>query len=171
MGFPFLAVAAGIGVAEGIAGAGQKRDQARTMAESVQKQIDLLGKQKSELVDLYRVKQGYMTDAYGNRVSTLLDRVGSSLADLNYDYEGAVGKTNMSFSGSVESRFADRRSQISRGARFGQESEALGLRESLLDLTMAKHREVGGIDTQITGLEGEKKLYEEQGKQRFLGIF
>lgn len=168
---PFSAALFGLSIAEGIGGAASQREQARNSIESIDRQMNLLSKQKDELGQYYTEKKGYVTDAYGNQVTSLIDKVGQQLYATEDKYTSAMSKSNLSYSGTLSNKASMDASNLNKQYSNSTKTLTTGLKSDLSTLEYNKQKEFGQIDLQLESLKGERKMYESQSKERFLGIF
>jgi hypothetical protein len=161
----------GLSLLEGAFSASANREQAELQAESIKREMELLNKQKDELSYMYRVKGENVRDQFGNQMSSLLDRVQSSVLKTEETKRDSVQRSGLQYSGTIERKAniatdSQRRSNVK-----GQRSLLSGFQSNMLDLTMAQTREVGQIDQRLAGLEGQLKAAETASDEYFLGIF
>ena len=145
----FGAAGFGLSLFEGYENTKAQREQAGILSSSVTKQLGLLSEQEGFLKDTYAGRLKSATDAYGNQLSTLLDRTNIE-----------TSQSGLAFSGTINAN--SNRQVTTLKDRLGS---------NLFELNAQKQTEFGQISAQRMGLESEKKIYEQQKQQKFLGIF
>lgn len=161
----------GLSVAEGIGGARSTRDSAKEAMKSIERQIDLIEKQKRYLQEASRARKSIARDKYGADVTSLVDRIGMSLEKSGDQFRHLAGRTGMSYSGTVERKGSQAREEAYEGFSntIGGLSSQRRATEAELDMNLDEA--LNSLTMQINQLNQEKKLYKEQSKQKFLGIF
>ena len=167
---PFTIGMFGMSFLEGIMGAGGARDQARTNMKSIDEQIDLLNKQREQLTLAYEQKKGITTESYAHKEGYLRETAGGKLEDIDYKYDVATSKTGLAFSGTVETGREREMDVLQSGYEFSRESLYDRLGASLLDIDMERADRFGQIESQITGLKGQRKTEEARSEDMFLGF-
>ena len=156
---------------EGISSAGDQREQANAQKESILREMKLLREQKDQLRSQYGIKRGYVTDQYGNRVETLLDKVSQQMLQTREATRDSVARSGLSYSGTIE-----RKKDISTRAlrnvnQIGQKGLHLDFESSMFDIATAETRDIGQLDIQLSQLEGQYKAADAASREKFLGLF
>lgn len=164
-------IMAGVSIAEGIFGASSKRKAARANMESIDKQLDILNQTKTSLGKAFESEKGFVTDRYGNVVSSLISDVGLSMEGLNANMDRAVSRSNLAFSGNISDRFSLANRELTNKFQSGMETQKFNFQNTILDITKQYQSNIADLNAQREQLLGERKVYEQQSKSRFLGIF
>jgi len=151
-----------------IAGAQQEGENAhdrRRIAFASQKSIikesALVAKHKSELADIYRTRRGYMTDEYGNKVDSLLNRVNTSLMDVGENNRSMISKSGLSKSGTIDRMTKLSTEGLTRDLRSGQKSMFTQFSAGMNELGIRQKEEEYKADLELTRLEGEFNVNNE----------
>jgi len=170
IGAALTGLSVGLSLWEGFSSAGDQREQAEYNKESIAKEMELLRKQKYELSRQYDVKGQQVTDRYGNRMDTLIDRVSSNLLQSEEARRDSAARSGLQYSGTIE-RKADIQTRSQRRQGIGRQKDLLhGFKSNMLDLSMAETREMGAIDQRLASLEGQYKAADAASETYFLGI-
>jgi len=169
---PFIAAASfGLSLWEGISGADDQRDQAKYMKESIGKEMELLRKQRGELSSQYDIKGEQVRDQYGNRMTSLLEKVNQNVLKTEESKRDSTARTGLSYSGTIQRKAEIETTSQRRAGATGQKSLLNSFNSNMLDLSMSETREMGGIDQRLAGLEGQYKAADAAEDTKFLGIF
>ena len=98
------------------------------------------------------------------------ETTGGKLEDIDYKYDVATSKTGLAFSGTVETGRERETDVLQSGYEFSRESLYDRLGASLLDIDMERADRFGQIESQITGLKGQRKTEEARSEDMFLGF-
>jgi hypothetical protein len=171
MGFVLPAIGAGLSLYEGITGASQQRKLGEATAKSIEEQMRLLNEQRKKLGEAYEGRRNIVTDVYGNKVSSLVDRVGQTLQTIGMETDFNLGKSGLAYSGTLRKREDLTRKRV--GLDYSSEQRSLydTMRSQLADIRGSELREQGDIDTKLTQLQGELEVANIQKQSKFLGIF
>jgi len=167
----FEAVTAGLSLFEGALNAGSARKAARAQMASIDNEITALNEQRTKLESAFTARRGIVRDMFGNKVNSLMDTVGNSLEDINADFESASRKSGLAFSGDLETRASEAGQRSKSQFKFNRNSLIDNLQSSMIELDVKETEQIGGINTRIESLRGERSIAEDQSKKRFLGIF
>jgi hypothetical protein len=171
VGMALTGLGIGLSLWEGISGAGSSREQAEYMKESIGKEMELLRKQKDELSYMYRVKGENVTDQFGNKMTSLLDKVSNNILKTEETKRDSVSRSGLSYSGTIERKADIATSGQRKTSTGGQRSLLSSFEGNMLDLSMAQTREQGQIDMRLSQLEGQYKAADAASEEKFLGIF
>lgn len=171
MALPGLAVSIGVGLYEGITGSSARRKQAREQMKRTQEQMDALNKQRHELDNIYNLEGRLLTDQYGNQVGNLRDKIGSRLLDLTQSENAAIAKSNLAYSGTIDSKSQMAVGQQRREFAIGAESLYDRLQKDQLGLTKSRAEDTANLDMRMAELEGQYAEYKQQSKSKFMGLF
>lgn len=158
---PFTIAIAGVSLIQGAENDNATGAQAVATMESVYKQAALLRKQKQQLEKYYTERRGYMTDSYGNKVTSILDSVGQNLYDARERSDFTSSRTGLSYSGTTQKSYQNATDYMKRDATNKYKNVNLEYQTALSDLEAAKEREFGQIDMQLTQLEGQFNAAQE----------
>lgn len=161
MADPFTIAMAGVSLIQGAQQDKATADQAAATMGSVAKQAEQLRKQKQYLEKYYDERRGYMTDSYGNKVTSILDSVGQNLYDARERSDFTSGRTGLSYSGTTQKSYQTATDYMKRDATNKYKNVNLEYQTALSDLEAAKEREFGQIDMQLTQLEGQFNAAQE----------
>lgn len=161
----------GMTIGEGVFGAGQRRKEAQWMMESVDRQLELLDRQRGYLTSAYKQSVENVTDIYGNRVDTLMARIGSNLMNIQAQAEESQAATGFAYSGSIQKRRQRSRIPAFQQAELGREGILAQLGQSLLTSETQFSRDLGQLNVRTEQLRQERKQYEQKSKEKFLGVF
>lgn len=172
MPFPFVAAAAlGLNLLEGITNAGATRKQGRIMYKSYGEQLNLLGEEEGLVGKAYSSRVETAKDIYGNKMTSLAERVGLQTKGLNRQFDYAAGKTNMAFSGTVDASRNLEMDKLTNQFKETRQNLMDTLGKELSELGIWKESELGRIESERAGLEAQRKLAKMQKNSHYLGIF
>ena len=168
---PFAIVGIGLSLWQGISGAQEEREQANIQKDSIGREMELLRKQKTELTKQYGVRGEQLSDKFGNKANTLLNRLSTNMLQGQEQKRDVQARTGLQYSGTV-----NRKSEIDSNAlrstnKLGQKSLFDQYKSDELELGFSETREQGQLDVRLSGLEGQYKAADALSNERFLGIF
>lgn len=165
------AIMAGVSIIEGITNAKSARDRANKNISMIDQQLELIVENKKALEEAFKSQRGYVTDKYGNSMQSLNQKIGLGFEGVNNEYQGAVSKSDLAYSGSIEKNYDMAQRDLS--GRY--QDSATGLRDNLqgtmLDLTTREQTQMNELHSQWRQLMGQRGAYGQQSKTKFLGIF
>jgi len=147
----------GMNFAEGVTNASASRSAARS-------QLKLLRGAESDIKEVATKKRGMAYDSFGNKMSTLSERVGLNLADTTRKYDYEAGRSGFAYSGTVETRRESDMGKIKTSAKESKDTLIDSLGQSLLSIGEQESQQLGQLAAQ-------KAQLKAQSNDRFLGIF
>ena len=176
MAIGFAIAQIGLNTAETFLDEWSGNKQAKINIESIDEQMELLNKQKGDLQEGFQLKRGLLHDQYGNKVEDIREQFSLETRELSKDLykmgiktDVARSRSGMAFSGTVETGanigkddvyMASDKLKQQRKSGLQTLEDKLGM--NMLDLTMNEKTSLNQIDIQLAGLEGEKKINEEE---------
>ena len=169
---PWGAIAyVGLGFLDSAFSAGSARDEARANLTSIDEQIALLNKQRQQLATAYDQKKGIVTDQFGNKIKSFEFETGLEGFNIREGADRASSKTNLAYSGTVET--TKERELDTLSSRYDTKRTSMydALEESMFNIDMERTEKFAQIDSNITGLKAERRVQDERSREKFLGIF
>jgi len=167
----FAAIGLGVTLYEGITGAGKNRQHGRRQKANVQDQMRRIGEQREQINELGKLRKEFATNVYGNQVKSLMDRVNEGLFKSNEAANAATQKAGMAFSGTVERNQAVNDKFARRSFSNSQDSLYDRFTEDKLSIDQGVARDQANLDVKMSELKGQEKMFDQQSKQKFLGLF
>lgn len=161
----------GLNLLEGAFGAAATRKQGRIMYKSYGEQLNLLGKEENLISNAYTSRVETAKDIYGNKMTSLAERVGLQTKGLNRQFDYAAGKTNMAFSGTVDASRNLEMDKLTNQFKETRQNLMDTLGKELSELDIWRQSEQGRVASEEAGLRAQRKVAKMQSNQHFLGIF
>lgn len=170
MGF-FTAAAIGLSLYSGISGARSQRAEAKRQIGFLNSQISLLNKSREQINEAYGAKAEIISDVFGNRSSSLVNRMANELGKVTESADSQRARSGLVSSGTVDRRETISSSFASR--QFLQQNRSLlyDMENKLIENSLQQQSELSSTETRLENLRGQVELYKQQKKKRYLGIF